>query len=136
MAYDQIFKQNEKLFAAAAGARAQSYSPYSKFAVGAALVGGNGEVFTGCNVENISFGLTICAERAAIATAVAQGVRKFERIVIVSDSADPVVPCGACRQVMAEFAPALKIVSRTLANKTAELNLADLLPIPQQGILG
>lgn len=136
MAYDQTFKQNEKLFAAAAGARAQSYSPYSKFAVGAALVGGNGEVFTGCNVENISFGLTICAERAAIATAVAQGVRKFERIVIVSDSADPVVPCGACRQVMAEFAPALKIVSRTLANKTAELNLADLLPIPQQGILG
>ena len=117
-------------------ARVCAHAPYSLFSVGAALVDVDGRIFTGCNVENVSFGLTMCAERVAIGSAIAGGAKAFEAMAIVSDSTQPVVPCGACRQVMAEFAPDMRIVSATTTGTVTEFNLADLLPSPRQGILG
>lgn len=116
-------------------ARKGAYVPYSEFAVGAALLSADGLVFKGCNVENVSFGLTMCAERVALGRAIADGATKFEAIAIVSESSEPVVPCGACRQVLAEFAPNLRIISSTTAGATCEFNLAVLLPAPTQGIM-
>lgn len=116
-------------------AREHAYAPYSNFKVGAALLSGDGRIFVGCNVENISFGLTMCAERVAIGAAIAEGVTEFRLLAIVADSGDPVVPCGACRQVLAEFEPNLVIVSSNLAGNMAEFDLDVLLPAPKQGIL-
>ena len=94
----------EELFAKAKKAADLAYAPYSKFRVGAALLADNGEVFTGCNVENRSFGLTICAERSAVVKAVSSGARSFVALAICTpDSETPVGPCGACRQVLSEF---------------------------------
>jgi len=96
----------DALFALAAKAAEASYSPYSKFRVGAALLCEDGSVFTGTNVENRSFGLTICAERSALVSAVSSGERKFRMIAIATPDAEyPVSPCGACRQVLSEFMP-------------------------------
>ena len=114
-------------------ARENAYAPYSKFAVGAALLTADGRVFTGCNVENLSYGLTICAERVAIGSAVAAGVKNLTMLAVVADTDVPVSPCGACRQVMAEFG-----VERVfLANRmqTIEFELIDLLPRAAAGIL-
>jgi len=98
------------LIRAAFEARAHAYCPYSKFAVGAALLAEDGSVVKGCNVENISFGLTICAERTAIGAAVAQGLRRFRAIAIVADQGETFVgPCGACRQVLGEFGTGLEV---------------------------
>lgn len=121
--------------AAAEAARARAYAPYSKFQVGAALSCSSGAVVTGCNVENISLGLTICAERSCVATAIDQGERSFRHLTIVADTEEPVVPCGGCRQVLAEFAPDLAITSWTMTGKKQDFSLNDLLPIPNQGIL-
>jgi cytidine deaminase len=120
---------------AAAQARLRAYAPYSGFAVGAALLLETGVIISGCNVENLSFGLTICAERVCVGRAVEQGDKAFRALAIIADTDIPVVPCGACRQVLAEFAPALLITSWTLAGKSQEFSLADLLPLPKQGIL-
>jgi cytidine deaminase len=113
----------------------RAYAPYSRFHVGAVLVGKDGRMFAGCNVENISFGLTICAERNAVFAAVAAGCREFARIVIVADTAVPASPCGACRQVLAEFDPDLEIVLANFRGQTEMLRLSKLLPRPTAGIL-
>ena len=120
----------------ARAARDRAYAPYSRFAVGAALRAKSGRVFTGCNVENLSFGLTSCAERNAVFTAIAAGEREFEAIAIVADSKQPVSPCGACRQVLAEFAPMIPICCSNLEGQTFQSDLAQLLPRASEGILG
>lgn len=123
----------ESLIDAAWQARKNAYAPYSNFQVGAALLADDGRVFHGCNVENISYGLTNCAERVAIGAAVAAGVRKFKAVAVVADTAVPISPCGACRQVLAEFGVPLVI----LANRTErlEFTLEELLPRASAGIL-
>src|SRR3979409_844124 len=95
-------------------ARLRAYAPYSSFLVGAALRLKSGLIVSGCNVENISFGLTMCAERVCVGRAIAEGEHAFEALTIVADSETPIVPCGACRQVLAEFVPTLLITSWTL----------------------
>jgi cytidine deaminase len=120
---------------AAAQARLRAYAPYSKFLVGAALLTESGVVVSGCNVENISFGLTMCAERVCVGRAIDQGEKGFRMLAIVADTDTPIVPCGACRQVLAEFAPSLVITSWTLAGRSQEFSLAELFPLPAQGIL-
>ena len=113
-----------------------AYTPYSHFAVGAALLTKSGKIFTGCNIENLSFRLTICAEEAAIAAAVAGGERDFTAIAVVADSNEPAMPCGACRQVLAEFNPNIEVMVATADGRQEEtLLLSDLLPRPKQGIL-
>jgi cytidine deaminase len=113
----------------------RAYAPYSKFHVGAVLVGKDGRTFAGCNVENVSYGLTICAERNAVFAAVAAGCREFAKIVIVADTEVPASPCGACRQVLAEFNPDLEVVLATFRGKSELFRLSELLPRPCAGIL-
>lgn len=125
----------DELLAKALNVRASAYAPYSQFQVGAALETQTGKVFTGCNVENLSFGLTICAERNAVFAAVAAGEREFARIVIVADSHDPVTPCGACRQVMAEFSLEMEVRSVNLQGREYVARLDELLPRAKAGIL-
>ena len=126
---------SDDLLTRAIQARTLAYAPYSRFAVGAALETRSGKVFTGCNVENLSFGLTCCAERNAVFAAVAAGEREFSRIVIVADSQEPVAPCGACRQVLAEFAEDLEVRSVNLQGVEYSANLRELLPRAKTGIL-
>jgi cytidine deaminase len=113
----------------------RAYAPYSRFHVGAVLVGKDGRTFAGCNVENISFGLTICAERNAVFAAVAAGCREFERIIIVADTVVPASPCGACRQVLAELNPDLEVVLANFRGLSETFLLSELLPRPCAGIL-
>ena len=126
--------ENE-LLKMAMDARSRAYAKYSGFAVGAALLTSSGKVFQGCNVENISLGLTMCAERVAIGAAVADGNTKFVSIAIMADSTVPIMPCGACRQVLAEFSPDLRIVTSTMSGQRETVQLDELLPHPAQGIL-
>lgn len=128
--------EKSELIQAARQARELAYAPYSHFAVGAALLTDSGKVFTGCNVENLSFGLTICAERAAVCAAVAAGEKRFKSIFICSDSQEPVSPCGACRQVLAEFADDMEIMSFNLEGREFSATLSALLPRAKTGILG
>lgn len=117
----------DALLAAARQVQGQAYAPYSNFLVGAALETPDGKVFVGCNVENASFGLTICAERAAIFAAVSAGAREFRRAVVVSNVDPPAAPCGACRQVLAEFGLNLSIEAVGSA-RTVRWQLSELLP--------
>lgn len=123
------------LIASAREARLRAYAPYSHFQVGAALLTRSGRVFQGCNVENLSYGLTICAERAAVCAAVAAGEREFVAAVVVADSQEPVTPCGACRQVLAEFCEDLEVCSVNLEGVEYRTTLAALLPRSKAGIL-
>lgn len=116
-------------------ARKNAYAPYSKFAVGAALLGESGHIFTGCNVENVSFGLTICAERVAMSTAVQAGCRKFAGIAVVAETEEPVMPCGACRQFLAEFEPSLLVYCMGTEGVHTTCSLSTLLPAPFDGII-
>ena len=117
----------DPMLEAARAVQRLAYAPYSGYHVGAALEGADGRVFVGCNVENASCGLTICAERAALVSAVAAGVREFRRIVVVSDSDPPASPCGACRQMLAEFGPAL-LVESVGPRQSQRWVLSELLP--------
>jgi cytidine deaminase len=114
--------------AAARAARRHAYAPYSRFAVGAALLADDGAVFVGANVENASLGLTVCAERNAVFGAVAAGRRRFAALALVAGRSDPAYPCGACRQVLHEFAPDLPIRLVSAAGRVRDVLLADLLP--------
>ena len=107
--------------------RENAYAPYSDFRVGAAVRAGE-RIYTGANVENASYGLTICAERAAVFAAVAAGERRIEAVAIVTDTPEPTPPCGACRQVLREFGLRIPIVSVTVGGRRAEYTLDELLP--------
>ena len=120
----------ESVRGVALAAMERAYAPYSLFRVGAALVGVDGTVFVGCNVENSAYPVGMCAERSALAAAVAGGVTRFSMLVIVSEADEPTPPCGMCRQALVEFAPTLSIVSCTKHGVEATWNLATLLPHP------
>jgi cytidine deaminase len=105
-----------------------AHAPYSNFRVGAALLTRDGRLITGCNVENSAYGLAICAETLAVASAVSQGLTEFDEIAIASDDSEPTPPCGACRQVLNEFAPNIRISSYTRDGKEASWTLEELLP--------
>ena len=122
----------DSLVEAARRVRDRAYAPYSTFRVGAALEGDDGSVHVGCNVENASYGLAMCAERVALGTAVAAGVRRFRRVAVVTDVEPPVAPCGACRQVLAEFAPDAEIIAAG-PRTTLRWRMTDLLPAAFNG---
>jgi cytidine deaminase len=118
---------NAELVAAATTIRERAYAPYSKFKVGAALLGESGQVYTGCNVENATYGESICAERTAIVKAVSEGERKFNAIAVVTENG--VSPCGSCRQVMMEFAPDMAvIIADTQGHIRVTTTVRELLP--------
>jgi cytidine deaminase len=121
-------KTIDQLVRAASAARAFSYAPYSKFRVGAAVLSRDGGIFTGCNVENASYGLTVCAERSAIFKAVSEGASGFDAVAICTDTDSPVTPCGACRQVLAEFNLSMTVVCCTPSGQRALYSLFELLP--------
>lgn len=126
---------NSKLTDAALKVRENAYAPYSRFLVGAALLTKSGKIYVGCNVENISFGLTMCAEQGAIAAAVAAGEKDFVAMVVIADSKEPAFPCGRCRQALAEFEEDLEITTSTLQGKSETFRLSEILPKAKQGIL-
>jgi cytidine deaminase len=118
----------ERLIAQAREVRERAWSPYSGFRVGAALLSDDGRIFTGCNVENASLGLTICAERAAVAKAVSEGATSFRCVVIVTGEESPSFPCGACRQVLSELGPEQVVVTVGAGDARRRARLDELLP--------
>ena len=120
----------DRLKAAASSVRQHAYAPASSFHVGAAVLADDGRVFAGCNVENASYGLTICAERAAVCAAVAAGVRVLRAVAVATDLAEPARPCGACRQVLAEFGRSLEVVMVGRGGVVRQTSLDQLLPDP------
>lgn len=119
-----------RLVDAARAVRLNAHAPYSGFKVGAALETPDGSVAVGCNVENATYGLTICAERSAIFRAIADGRREFTRIAITADTAQPTPPCGSCRQLLWEFCGDIEVILANLERVTARYRMSDLLPVP------
>ena len=119
-----------KLIVAARKARRHAHAAYSNFKVGAALETADGAVVTGCNVENATYGLTICAERVAMFKAISEGHRRFRRIAVVADTEAPTPPCGACRQILWEFAGDIEVVLANVKHETGRHQLSALLPLP------
>ena len=118
----------DPLIAAALSARVHAFAPYSKFLVGAAIEDDTGAIHTGCNVENATYGLTICAERVAVFKAMSEGIREFRRIAVAADTETLTPPCGACRQILWEFCGDIEVVLLNPRGKTESLRLKDLLP--------
>ena len=119
---------DEKLLELALDARKNAYVPYSGYAVGAALLTEDGKVFIGCNIENAAYGNTLCAERTALVKAVSEGCRKFTRLAVVGNSTDYCWPCGACRQMLYEFAPDLEVLVARKDHRFVKFPLRALLP--------
>lgn len=119
---------DKELLEAALVARERAYAPYSKFLVGAAVRAASGKIYTGCNIENASYGLTVCAERNALFSAVGAGEREFTALCVVGDTEAPISPCGACRQVMAEF-KVKRIILANVKGDVKEYTLDELLPL-------
>ena len=117
-----------ELVQAAIEARSKAHAPYSHFLVGAALEDSDGRIHTGCNIENATYGLTLCAERVAMFKALSEGARKFRRIAVVADTAGLTPPCGACRQILWEFAGDAEIILANLTGQTETVQLATLFP--------
>ena len=118
------------LLDAARAARLHAHAPFSRFLVGAALESADGDIITGCNVENATYGLTICAERVAMFKAFSEGLRQFTRIAIVADTIAPTPPCGACRQILWELGGDLEIILGNLNAETGRHRLSELFPLP------
>jgi cytidine deaminase len=123
----------DPLISAAVQARENAYAPFSKFKVGAALEDANGRIHTGCNVENATYGLTVCAERIAVFKAISEGARGFKRVAVVADTETLTPPCGACRQILWEFCGDIEIVLANLNGKSEVLRLGELFPRPFDG---
>ena len=121
---------SDALLDAALAARENAFAPYSKFRVGAAIEDADGLIHTGCNVENATYGLTVCAERVAVFKAISEGVRKFRRVAIAADTDALTPPCGACRQILWEFCGDVEIVLVNPRGKTETHRLKDLFPKP------
>ena len=119
---------NKELIAAAAEVRENAYAPFSNFRVGATLITEDGEIFTGCNIESASYGLTVCAERVAIWKAISEGKHKIEQIAVVADTEELTPPCGACRQIIWEFGGDIPVIMANLKGKTETIQMKDLLP--------
>ncbi|NOT26687.1 MAG: cytidine deaminase [Acidobacteria bacterium] len=118
------------LIAAARRARECAHADFSSFKVGAALEANDGTVITGCNIENATYGLTVCAERVAMFKALSEGHRTFRRIVVVADTEAPTPPCGACRQILWEFGGDLEVILANLHRETGRHTLSNLFPLP------
>jgi len=121
---------SDRLIAAARTVRERAVADFSGFKVGAALETVAGDIVTGCNIENASYGLTVCAERVAIFKAISEGHRAFRRMVVVADTSSPTPPCGACRQIMWEFCGDIEVILVNMTAVTATLQMKDLLPLP------
>jgi cytidine deaminase len=120
----------DPLIEAALRARENAVAPFSRFKVGAALEGDDGSIHTGCNVENASYGLTLCAERVAVFKALSEGVRRFRRMAVVADTDALTPPCGACRQILWEFCGDIEVLLANPGGRTETFRMTDLLPRP------
>jgi cytidine deaminase len=120
----------DALTAAAIEARQHAHAPFSKFLVGAAVEDSDGRIWTGCNIENATYGLTVCAERVAVFKAMSEGARKFTRMVIAAETDSPTPPCGACRQILWEFCGDIEVILANPRGVTETFHLKDLFPRP------
>ncbi|HBG43891.1 MAG TPA: cytidine deaminase [Firmicutes bacterium] len=120
---------DQELLEMAAAARTHAYIPYSGFAVGAALLGKSGRVYTGCNIENASYSVTVCAERTALLKAISEGEREFTDLAVVCDTPVPSSPCGVCRQFLTEFAPQCRVLMGNLKGDVIVKTAEELLPL-------
>jgi len=123
-----VKEEFEKLVKEAEKVRKKAYTPYSKFKVGAAVLSADGKIFTGCNIENASFGMSVCAERVAIFKAISEGSTEFEAIAVIGDTDKPCSPCGACRQVISEFSENILLIMANLKGDVKIKKIRELLP--------